>query len=299
MSQNLTTIFRVFLLAIMILILFCPYVAAENYSHSDLPVDPSYSIYSGQIEFKDSTLSTIKSSNEIFGPHHLPVSDRIKPLPISNEENNPATTLWIIFSLVIVGLGRFMFPLRFKETLLALWETRYFNILERERGLMNHWVSLSLYVNFLLVLSLLVYQTLKMFGAESVVSNNHPAILLLYGLLLTAGFFLLKFILIYFASWVFCTEKPTDLYLRHWVLASKFTGVAMLPLLIFNNYIPSPVILVISWGTFILLEFYRLFKGSAVGLRIPGFSGYHLILYLCTVELAPVIFILKYSQRLI
>ncbi len=282
-----------------VLLLFNPIANAINFSSAEIPDLEIDSLAQDTVARQVLFPGLPDATTELYGPHNLPVTTAINPRQLQPAANKTFATFWIIVSLLIVALARYTFPFRFRETLRAFWESRYFNLLERESGLLNHWVSLFLYVNFLFALSLMFYQTISMFGAAEMVSDLHPALILVYGFLFSAAFIFLKFILIYFVSWVFGTGKPTNLYLRNYVLAGKFTGVAILPVLILNNYIPAAWLLLSAWGLFATIEVYRLIKGASVGLRIQGFSTYHLILYLCAVEFVPVIFLFKYSEILI
>lgn len=232
-------------------------------------------------------------------PHEL------KPtIPFVQEQrlrdySTTVVTFWVLFSLFVIAVARYLFPVRFKETLLAVWDSRFFNFLERETGLLNHWVSLFLYINYLLSFSLLLYQSIVFSNFSHLIYHHGTLALLAASLAVLIIFFTFKYSLMYLTAWVFKTGNPTELYLRNIFLVNKFTGIVLLPVLIINHYNGSGYILTVAWGIVILMELFRFYKVARIGLSMKGFSVYHLILYLCAVEIAPVVFLIKYSGTLI
>lgn len=228
-----------------------------------------------------------------FGPHELPATH---PFVIENRTRDYAKDFpgyWILFSVLLLGLANYLFPLKFRETIMAAWDKRYFSSLEREGGLLNHWVSFFLFLNYLLSLSLLLFQSFVHLNLITRFPDQNPVILLAYGFAFFTGFYLLKYIIMFFAAWVFKTGGATETYFRNILVVNKFTGIALLPLLAVHYYNPASWLLYIAWAITALMALYKLFKASATGLGMHGFSAYHLILYLCTVEIAPVLFFIK------
>jgi hypothetical protein len=244
-------------------------------------------------------VSNTKQKTAFDHPHEL------KPtIPFVQEQrlrdySTTVITFWILFSLFIIAIVKYLFPARFKETILAVWDSRFFNFLERETGLLNHWVSLFLYINYLLSFSLLIYQSIVFSKIYHLIYHHGTLALLAASLTVLILFFTFKYSLMYLAAWVFKTGNPTELYLRNIFLVNKFTGILLLPVLTINHYNDSGYILAIAWGIVVLMELFRFYKVARIGLSMKGFSVYHLILYLCAVEIAPVIFLIKYSETLI
>jgi hypothetical protein len=199
----------------------------------------------------------------------------------------------------MIAITRFLFPGRFKEVIWASWDYRFYNQLEREGGLLNTWVSFALYLNFLFTLSFLLYQSAAHLGITHLLAINNSSLLLLYSLILPALLFSFKFVLAYFSAWVFNTVPPTESGFRITLIVNQLTGVVLLPLLIVSFYTSSVWMLYMAWIIILVLAIYRLFRLSAIGLRMSGFSTYHLILYLCTIEIAPYIFLIKYANTII
>jgi hypothetical protein len=232
---------------------------------------------------------------EWLGPHSLPAGSFFEQQAVAADQSPVYITSWILFSVLLIGLSRSVFPMRFREVLLAVWKARYYNQLEREGGVFSNWVSFFLFVNYLFCVALLFYQILFHMGYLSVLTVDHPGIILLYGLTFSAAWYILKFLIAIFGGWVFKTARSTESVLRTSLTGNNFAGVILLPVLVVNTYNPSEVILYFAISLVLGMELLRIIRISAIGLRIRSFSAYHLILYLCTIEIIPVLFLIKYA----
>lgn len=234
-----------------------------------------------------------------MGSHNLAADPDFIAVPRIKDNTGTIVTVWILFALLMIGLIRFLFPMRFREVVMAAWEARFFNQIEREGGIFTNWVSFFLFFNFLLSLSLMLYQTIVYFNFFPMFPTTHPLAMLVYGLMLFAAWYIVKFIIVLFAGWVFRTGRPTESGLRITLIINQFTGLALLPFLIINYYNSAPGFLMAAWALLFITSFYKIIRLSSIGLRMTGFSTFHLILYLCTIEIAPLLFIIKYSERFV
>ncbi len=241
----------------------------------------------------------VKAATEIYGPHELPANTPLTYEKRKKDNSVNYVTLWILFSLVTLSIARFLFPVRFTETMLAAWQSRFYNQIEREGGLLSNWVSVVLFLNFLFSISLLLYLSLPMLGYHKLWTDTPPMLILIYALVFFACFYIVKYLVMFFVAWVFKTSKPTESYFRNILIVNQFGGIALLPLLIIHFYNPANWILYAAWILTALLATYKIVRVSFVGLRISDISAYHLILYLCTIEIAPVLFLIKFSNNLI
>lgn len=256
--------------------------------------------------YSDSILAEIPDTTVLFvqqaewmGPHELTTGGNIEQQKRNADLSVNYITAFLILMILLVGLVKFLFPLRFKEIIMAVWETRYYNQIEREGGLFNNWVTFLLFLNFLFSLSFLFYQSLLQQGYTEAIPFKHPAAVLLYALVLIVSYYLIKFLIMIFAGWIFKTMRPTESVLRTTLIVYQFAGIVIFPLLVVNFYNPTPWILTIAWIILLLLVLYKLIRISFIGLGMGGFSAYHLILYLCTIEIAPLLFILKFTDNII
>lgn len=293
--ERIITLYKLALLPVFLFLLTLPSGICASQSGSD-------TLYAVEMYEEQEAIKTVDSLNPavaLFGNHELPATTPFVMERRHKDQTAKYVTLWILFSILLLSIARFLFPLRFKETLMAAWESRYFHQIEREGGLLNNWVSFVLFLNYLLALSLLFYLSIPYLGLAPLTKNIHPAMILLYSLGIFTGFYLLKYLLMSFTAWVFKTSGPTESYFRNHVIINQFAGITILPLLVINYYNPISWILYATWLILFILALYKLIRVSLIGLRIADISAYHLILYLCTIEIAPVLFAIKLSSNLI
>lgn len=247
----------------------------------------------------DEDYSRVRAASDLYGKPILFTGAEIQPEVITPVKSNDTATLWIIISLVVIAVAKYQFPLRFKETLMASWDGRYYSQIEREGGLLSNWVSFFLFLNFMLVLVLLVYHSLDAGTLMDAFSAVQPVLFFAYLLVAVMGFYLLKYILMVFLAWVFRTREATFSYFRNILIVNFFAGVALLPLLVIYTYQPTTILLYVAWGVLVAVNLYKVMRNLVIGVKATGFSAYYIILYLCAIELAPLLFIVKYAQNLL
>lgn len=250
------------------------------------------------LSMADST-TTVYPATAFFGPHLLQTSTKLVAISREKPTSHDSITLLLLFALLGLGIVRYQYPVRFKETLLSGWDQRFFNQIEREGGLLNHWVPAILYLNFLIVLSLLTYQSLNLTGHSGVFNDLHPFMLVTYALIVLAGFYVVKYLLIGFIAWVFKTQEVSNAYFRNILIINSFAGLILLPIVIINLYNPIPWLLFLAWALITGINIYKILRGYHISTKRARFSMYYIILYLCTIEIVPLIFIVKYTKNLL
>ena len=245
-------------------------------------------------------ISHVFPASEKYGPHDLKPSTGLAAHN-RTEQSRPADifALILLLCILLIGLSKFLFPLRFKEIIMAGWMTRFYTQLEREGGTLNTWVSFFLFLNYIIVLSMIIYKSLDFAQGTKVFTNIPVVILLVYIFSAIILFFGVKYLVIRTLAWVFKTVGPTESYSLNILLINYSTGLILLPVLIIYIYNPIPVILYTMWVLFFVINVFKLLRGTIIGLKATGFSAYYLILYLCAIEIAPLIFIIKFSQNYI
>ena len=263
-----------------------------------VPVSPSdtipASLIADSVFFPLPETPTPVSGDSFFGtPHQLQVSEKMQAL----ERSRPFPRDWMIWAilggLIAVAISRYYFPSRVKNIFRAVLGLRLLYLLDKEGGFYRETPTYLLYANFLLVISLLIFQTLRATGASLPWDDYHPAIL--YGaiVLFFLLFYLLKFLLMGFLAWVFGTRKASMLYFTNLFVMNQFTGLLVMPLVFYHAVIPSDNSLYAAWVLVVLLNLYKMIRGALLGHAISDFSVYYLFLYLCGVELAPLLIIGK------
>jgi hypothetical protein len=245
------------------------------------------------------TVSRIYSSRSYFGPHELPAGELSTREILSRMKPSDIFTVLILMSLLLIGLANYFFPQRLREVIMAAWAPRHYNQLERETGLMDHWVSFFLFFNFLFVFVILTYQAVMFFGADTLVRDIPVYFLLTYITIAVVAFYIIKYVLMFFLAWVFKTKESSLSYFRNILIVNNFVGMALLPAIIIYTYNPSDIIFYFAMGMLIIINLYKVIRGSIIGYQKSGFTAYYLILYLCAIEIAPLLLIIKISKNYI
>jgi hypothetical protein len=210
---------------------------------------------------------------------------------------------WILVVILIaglcIGLSRYFFAERVAQFFKASFAVHYFNQMEREGGLFNETVTYLMFLNYLLVFSLMLWVTMQLFGWVPAEDLIPPPVLYLLLLLGATLFFLLKSLFLGFLSWVFNTRKATQGYLKNLFLFNQLKGLVLLPVVSVLVYHPTKTGLLTAWMLFAVAGLIKVARGALLGHRISGLSGYYLILYLCSIELAPLLVMLKAADKYI
>ena len=107
---------------------------------------------------------------------------------------------------------------------------------------------------------------------------------------------LFRLFLIRLLGWTFRNFEVTSQYLMSSMAYHFMIGIALLPFLVINAYTHSDVILYISLGLAAILFLLKLIRGIVIGLGDTKFSIFYLFFYLCTVEILPVLAIVKIAK---
>ena len=105
-----------------------------------------------------------------------------------------------------------------------------------------------------------------------------------------------KHIILWLIGFIFPLKKETSVY--NFTISNFYIvlGLILVPLNLFLAYAPSSLMTLITYITafiFIGILLYLAFRGLLIGLKYLSSNRFHFFMYLCTVEIAPVLIILK------
>ncbi len=233
-------------------------------------------------------------SKSFYGqPHLLPAGEGMGAI----QRQDPTQKDWVIgvFLLCILSLAlaRFFFPGRIRQLMKAALGQRFFFMVEKESLVFRETPAYLLNLNFLLLISLLSVQTMDHFDLQIRWTALPPLMMYLGILLFFTLLILVRRMITSFLAWVFQTSRASRIYISNLFLVNQLSGVLLLPLIFYHAYNPSEKALFASWILLIVINIYKVVRGSILSSRLSGFSPYYLILYLCAVEIAPLLIIGK------
>ena len=248
--------------------------------------------YSTDTTFNMESLVVPASSYQksLLATHELPMNN------YEARERKTGQNDWmfaiLIFCFILVSWNHVYNPKRLIQVLRAPFSRRFVNQLIREGNLFNERITFTLGIVYLLSFSLLFFVVNEKFF--NFTPHGFSRIMLyasiVIGLLL---FTFLKVILISILGSVFKTRETTYHYLLNLLIFSIITGPIILFFMVFIVYINNPITLYLCLIIIVLLFLIRFFRGFLIGMTLTKFSYLLLFVYLCSLEILPLLVLLK------
>lgn len=126
--------------------------------------------------------------------------------------------------------------------------------------------------------------------------NTNYWLLLLYAAVLLSAVYLIKFCFINFTGWIFNVRQPANSYSFIVFLINKILGVLLLPMLLIIAFADEPVKKISITATLCMVMFFFMFRYffSLANIRKNlNITAFHFFIYLCAVEIMPLLIIYK------
>ncbi len=122
---------------------------------------------------------------------------------------------------------------------------------------------------------------------------------LLMGIILAfvAGFTIYRIIAIRLVGLLFNTQFMARQQLRLFVNTDNALGVILIPLLMVLVYNSSQFLLVVVAVLILVFYLIKWFQTISIGISDTNFSVFHLILYLCTLEIIPLVILFRAIEK--
>jgi hypothetical protein len=235
-----------------------------------------------------------KPSTPSFLKHHL-----LKPASQGPRIIHRQQTDWILGTLIVwvcvIAWVRFFYGKRFKLLLQAPFSRRSQNQLLREGDLFSERISVAVGFIYFIGMSLLIFQVYNHLFDDSLPARFTGFTFYLFILAILLAYWFVKVIMMLLLSSVFRTRPTTQEYLINIIVINAITGIVLLPAMVLNIYLQSDRVLFITLGIIGLLFLFRFIKGFLTGLSLTKFSYIFLFVYLCTLEIVPLILVVKLS----
>lgn len=168
----------------------------------------------------------------------------------------------------------------------------------RESSVFNHQTFLPLFFLYISATTLFLYTIMDNYPLHFIVELPPPVmiIIIFFSFLV---FFLIKIFALFIGGWVFKNSFTTFEYIHNIFLFNVLVTIVLFPLIYLLAYIGSVWLLWFSTGLLAALFLYRFLRGIGIGLSDSKFSIFHLFLYLCTLEILPLLVMAKILERYI
>ena len=213
---------------------------------------------------------------------------------LRRNETRPAA--WngylLLFVLILVVLIRRLATRKYNQLLFCLSGNTRLNLMLREWNPMKSVLSFVVILVYFTVFSLLIFNAV---GFMSAYPDSSSSGLILFfqvfgGLVLL---FSLKFFLIRFLSYLFKTHDETLAYLTNHLGFFTSGGLLLLPVVFIMIYNPSVYIVYFGLSIVFILLIIKIVRSFVIGILQPPFSILYLFLYLCALEIMPLMMLTK------
>jgi hypothetical protein len=219
-------------------------------------------------------------------------------------------TVSIVISLLIYAIVNVLYSRRLKQILKSFANHRFINQLIRDGNLIRETISLLLYVNYIITVTILLYyfsevktntepEIITPTSYESIpfITFKHGLGLFIEIFICVIVFYFLKLSLIRITGKIFKSKKETNEYILLLFIFNQTTGIILLPILIIIIYLKIYFLIDLVFIISGLILFYRLIRVLFYRISPSKFSVLYLFLYLCTVEILPLLILLKLIYR--
>jgi len=244
------------------------------------------------------TVADASKTNEVITQtflQDLPVDFTIKSL-------QPDYTDWMVYVLLLLTFGFSLIWYYLPERAFSLFNfaknRRDFRLRENVNTETPGIVILFFFIlNYFITLSLFLFLSINKFSVnQSLIENKY----LLFIIISVISFYLIRVIIILFAGYIFNTKDAANQQLKLYINIDNIIGIILIPVLFLLLFVRVDFIFYAGIILLFILHIFMWFQTFNLGKSISGFSILHLFMYLCTLEIIPVIVLIKlYSTELI
>ncbi|MDB5119375.1 MAG: hypothetical protein JWN56_593 [Sphingobacteriales bacterium] len=204
---------------------------------------------------------------------------------------------WVVittFSLLfLLGLIKFIFPKEFSLLIEAFYNNRILGQLNKEDNVLGSWPFIFMLLLFGLTIGMFLYLSGKYLLLKYSYDGFQWFLILS---VLIIGLFVIKIIMLLLMGFFFEIEKLVKEYISILYLSYFNTSIVLIPLVIALCLAPSRFSAFYIYLTAILLGLIFLFQFLRAGTNILTtyrFPKVYLILYLCALEICPLLILIK------
>lgn len=217
---------------------------------------------------------------------------------IQPKVKNVAHTDWVTsVLLVVVGIGCILnisYRNRLRQLFNAFVSNRFVGQIVREENVMFQRISIFLTLLFLFVTSLFIFQISRYYSFPLTTSASFTTFSVIAFALLS--FYFIKISTFNFLGFLLKIEKEMKEYVFTIFLYNHFVGVGLIPivvLLAFVPNIPQKGVILFGLSFFVFAFLVRTLRSYGNVSASSRFSIFYLFLYLCALEILPLVVITK------
>ncbi len=212
-------------------------------------------------------------------------------ISIKDKNNEDWISILLLLGFVLLAISKFIFRKRFNDFFKAFWARNYSNQLMREGNIFKEQFGLLMFLLYLI--SVPLFYSISLIYLLPTYESKLSLVLVTQIVILFLILWSYRVLFIKITSFIFKTPKPSAEILTQLFIFNLISAVAVLPFITLFYYSEFTVFLIIGIIIWSLIQIYRFIRLFIIGFSYSIFSGLHLFLYLCTLEIVPIIILIK------
>ena len=239
-------------------------------------------------------LRQLNQTTSAFEPHSL-MPKHSTALAIERQSSDWITVIFLACLFILAWLQT-SYSKRMSQIFQAVAQPHHLNQLERDGNLIKERITIGLGFIYYAMSSIFVFLiTREYFGVPAGVSNLSFTIIVMAGLFLYQS---LKSAIVLASGFIFDTREVARQYQLNLMIFNYLIGVILFPVVIITFYWNSTFLLISGIIIISLLLIYQLFRGILTGITNKTYNLFYLFLYLCTLEILPLLLIYKVISKM-
>jgi hypothetical protein len=233
-------------------------------------------------------------TTSIFKPHNLEPK-HAGPLAIDHQATNWITIVFLA-CLFIFAWIQTSYSKRLTQIFRAVAQPHHVNQLERDGNLFKERIALGLGLNYYLISSIFIFQIISDWGSIPTGFNS----LVIAGIIFS-GLFAYQFLkssIIHASGIIFNTGESARQYQLILLIFNYIIGIILFPIVVIAFYWNNSAFLIAGIILISLLIIYRLSRSFLTGQDNKSYNLFYLFLYLCTLEILPLLLIYKAISKM-
>jgi len=240
--------------------------------------------------------NTVADSNAIIQP--LPINffhaTNVQINPVLNSDNS---YILIITCVLLVLLGiistiRYFLPDRLSMIFSLKTEKQLQRTENSNAKVPGTLITGFFWINFLISTGIFIFILFQRLFENQIIGLSDFEVMS-YIFFALIGFFAYRFVVIFGAATIFQTHNM----MKQQILISRnilfITGVFLVPVILLILYVASSLFIYVALVVIAFMQAYRMWIIVIIGKSSAIFSGLHIILYLCALEIVPVLVLIR------
>ena len=247
-----------------------------------------------QVDFLNIASSEARGQVNFFSD----IEGDMEPI-LRQTENNDWFFLVAVGILALIAIARNYAPRRFQMIAGASYSIRRLTWLRDDGNVFFNPTSAALFLVSIIVAALYAYGFHDYFNEIQPFENDDDLFLVARLSAAIALFWVLKDTLILTIGKLFKSPVSSFLNLVNQYVINVIAALILFGFVVFHFYLNQNILLIAPLYFVIIIYIYRLIRTFIIGRKTEGFFPFYIILYLCALEILPVLFLYKVIEKYI